>query len=190
MLKQTITEDYNQDWPLHYHEIPTPALKKTYLLQHKDTERLEVFEKRYSESYADTFMSAWLQLKTLTTEPVHFFNRKLKEKQLRALLTQLCVLEYPYSKILKEEWQDFARTWITICTESSSYRSVAFGIARVSDKNTALRLCHDIDTMTRLFPESFHLEKECSILHSILVNTFIQMIENGQEYWEAYQSSI
>ena len=81
MLKQTITEDYNQDWPLHYHEIPTPELKKTYLLQHQDTERLEVFEKRYSTSYADTFMSAWLELKTMTTEPVHFFNKKLKEKQ-------------------------------------------------------------------------------------------------------------
>ena len=129
-------------------------------------------------------------MSTLFTEPVYFFNRKRKEKQLRALLTQLCVLEYPCSEILKEEWKDFARTWITICIESSSYRSVAFGIARVSDKNTALRLCHDIDTMTRLFPETFHLKKECSTLHSILVNTFIQMIENGQEYWDTYQSSI
>lgn len=190
LKKNSDTVDYNENWPQYYYAIPTPQEKEKYLLLHpEDSERQNLFRKRYAYDYSDNFMQAWLSLKHLSTESIHFFNRKRMEKELHQALIQLCILDTTPIAGIEEEWKDFSTSLILLCVNSSSYRSAVFGMAKVSDRNTALRLCNDIDTLTNLLPSAFGLQKECARFHAILLDTFFSLIENGETYWKDYQSS-
>ena len=64
------------------------------------------------------------------------------------------------------------------------------GIGHVSDKNVAMRIAGDIDHITKKLPAYFLLEDECKELHDIMVETYQQMLENGEQYWNDYCSNL
>ncbi len=198
-LKKEIPTDYFEDWPKHYYEIKDIHQReealKTILKKNSETDdqiRLDLFHKRYKKEnshYSDLFMLGWINCKTLTTEKIYFFNRKRIQKELQNNLTDLCILNYERNPILHEEWQAFSREWILSCIGSHSYKQIAVGIGHVSDKNVAMRIANDIECITKKLPAQFNLEESCKELHDIMVKTYIEMLENGEEYWNDYCNS-
>lgn len=201
LLKREINTDYLDEWPKHYHEIKD-IKEREAVLRHvleedpsskDDQTRLLIFSRRFETSNDkkfDLFMRGWINIKTLTTEQVHFFNRKKMEKELREYLKDLAVIDFERNELLKEEWRSFASDLILSCSDSHSYKQIAMGIGHVSDKNVAMRIASDIDNITRILPSKFSLEEECRDLNEIMIETYKEMIENGEEYWDQYCASL
>ena len=202
LLKKEINLNYLENWPEHYYEIKDinerENILKSYIEKNPDSvddqNRLQLLQKRFvclkDHKRADLFMRGWINSKTLTTENIHFFNKKRIEKEFRQCLEDLCILNYKRSPILHEEWKSFAQEFILSCIDSHSYKQVAVGIGHVSDKNVAMRIAGDIDHITKKLPASFLLEDECKELHDIMVETYQQMLENGEQYWNDYCSNL
>ena len=202
LLKKEINLNYLENWPEHYYEIKDinerENILKSYIEKNPDSlddqNRLQLLQKRFvclkDHKRADLFMCGWINSKTLTTENIHFFNKKRIEKEFRQCLEDLCILNYERSPILHEEWKSFAQEFILSCIDSHSYKQVAVGIGHVSEKNVALRIAGDIDHITKKLPASFLLEDECKELHDIMVETYQQMLENGEQYWNDYCSNL
>ncbi len=201
MLQKTEEKiDYLDQWPLHYYEVENINEREKYLKQilsqspesKEDHERLNVLHIRYGHEKngkrPDLFLRAWMNLKTASTEKTSFLNHRHKEKEIREYFTELCILNHERNSILHEEWKDFARTWITLCANSTSYRSAVFGMLKVSDQNTAMRIANDIDAITNLLPAEFGLQKECAEFRQILIDTYKSLLENGETYWETHLS--
>lgn len=202
LLKKEINLNYLENWPEHYYEIKDinerENILKSYIEKNPDSvddqNRLQLLQKRFvclkDHKRADLFMRGWINSKTLTTENIHFFNKKRIEKEFRQCLEDLCILNYERSPILHEEWKSFSQEFILSCIDSHSYKQVAVGIGHVSDKNVAMRIAGDIDHITKKLPASFLLEDECKELHDIMVETYQQMLENGEQYWNDYCSNL
>lgn len=202
LLKKEINLNYLENWPEHYYEIKDinerENILKSYIEKNPDSvddqNRLQLLQKRFvclkDHKRADLFMRGWINSKTLTTENIHFFNKKRIEKEFRQCLEDLCILNYERSPILHEEWKSFAQEFILSCIDSHSYKQIAVGIGHVSDKNVAMRIAGDIDHITKKLPASFLLEDECKELHDIMVKTYQQMLENGEQYWNDYCSNL
>lgn len=202
LLKKEINLNYLENWPEHYYEIKDinerENILKSYIEKNPDSlddqNRLQLLQKRFiclkDHKRADLFMRGWINSKTLTTENIHFFNKKRIEKEFRECLEDLCILNYERSPILHEEWKSFSQEFILSCIDSHSYKQVAVGIGHVSDKNVAMRIAGDIDHITKKLPASFLLEEECKELHDIMVETYQQMLENGEQYWNDYCNNL
>lgn len=202
LLKKEINLNYLENWPEHYYEIKDinerENILKSYIEKNPDSlddqNRLQLLQKRFvclkDHKRADLFMRGWINSKTLTTENIHFFNKKRIEKEFRQCLEDLCILNYKRSPILHEEWKSFAQEFILSCIDSHSYKQIAVGIGHVSDKNVAMRIAGDIDHITKKLPASFLLEDECKELHDIMVETYQQILENGEQYWNDYCSNL
>ena len=202
LLKKEINLNYLENWPEHYYEIKDinerENILKSYIEKNPDSlddqNRLQLLQKRFiclkDHKRADLFMRGWINSKTLTTENIHFFNKKRIEKEFRQCLEDLCILNYERSPILHEEWKSFSQEFILSCINSHSYKQVAVGIGHVSDKNVAMRIAGDIDHITKKLPASFLLEEECKELHDIMVETYQQMLENGEQYWNDYCNNL
>lgn len=202
LLKKEINLNYLENWPEHYYEIKDinerENILKSYIEKNPDSlddqNRLQLLQKRFiclkDHKRADLFMRGWINSKTLTTENIHFFNKKRIEKEFRQCLEDLCILNYERSPILHEEWESFSQEFILSCIDSHSYKQVAVGIGHVSDKNVAMRIAGDIDHITKKLPASFLLEEECKELHDIMVETYQQMLENGEQYWNDYCNNL
>lgn len=202
LLKKEINLNYLENWPEHYYEIKDinerENILKSYIEKNPDSlddqNRLQLLQKRFvclkDHKRVDLFMRGWINSKTLTTENIHFFNKKRIEKEFRQCLEDLCILNYERSPILHEEWKSFAQEFILSCIDSHSYKQVAVGIGHVSDKNVAMRIAGDIDHITKKLPAYFLLEDECKELHDIMVETYQQMLENGEQYWNDYCSNL
>lgn len=202
LLKKEINLNYLENWPEHYYEIKDinerENILKSYIEKNPDSlddqNRLQLLQKRFvflkDHKRADLFMRGWINSKTLTTENIHFFNKKRIEKEFRQCLEDLCILNYERSPILHEEWKSFSQEFILSCIDSHSYKQVAVGIGHVSDKNVAMRIAGDIDHITKKLPASFLLEEECKELHDIMVETYQQMLEKGEQYWNDYCNNL
>ena len=189
MISTKKIEKYNEDYPNSYYSLTDIEIKKELIALHpEDLEIINLFNKRYKDNF-DLFLQAWLSLKQLSTESIHFYNKKRMEKELKENLTKLCILDYPMSSYLEKEWSNFFITLFSICLDSSSYRNIALGVAKVSLKDTYMRLCFDIDTITSILPSKFQLEKNCIPFKNTALNTFFSYIEDAEEIWETYQSS-
>ena len=190
MISEKKLEKYNEDWPTHYYTLTDVSIKKELLEYHKeDTDRINMFHKRYASNQADLFLQAWMNLKQLSTESIHFYNKKRIEKEVKKNLVQLCILDFPMTDYLEKEWSNFFITLFSLCLDSSSYRNIALGVAKVSLKDTYKRLCFDIDSVTTILPSHFGLEKDCISFKNTALQTFFSIIEEGEEIWDSYQSS-
>ncbi len=201
LLKKEINTDYLQNWPEHYYDIKDinereDILNKMIAENHdpNDELRLDILQKRFGverkEKRADLFMRGWINAKTLTTEHVNFLNKKRIEKELKECLNDLCILNHERNPILHEEWECFAKEFILSCIDSHSYKQIAVGIGHVSDKNVAMRIAGDIDSITKKLPTTFSLEEPCRELNEIMISTYKQMLENGEQYWNDYCSNL
>lgn len=196
LIKETAVQtDYLENWPAHYYDI-TDINKREDCLSEilrispdsaDDARRLEILRKRYGRirtKRPDLFMNAWLMIKVSGNDRPTFLTRKTFAREVRSYLAALCLVDFEYSEVLREEWEDFARTCITSFANSKTYRSAVFGLMQVSDKNTALRIAHDIIDVTKTIPSWYGYEKEAEPLYHIMKNAYLSLIENGDVYWD------
>ena len=191
-----------RDWPLHYYEIEDVNVREACLMQYlkahpdskTDERRLQILHKRYGKyqkkNRGDGFMRAFMMILVAAVNDFHSLNINAKERELIDNLRQLAVLEFKRDNLLTEEWKDFSRRYLKSCIYSPSYRSALFGAVTLSDKTVALKIAGEIDLATRREPQSFHLEEECRQLHDIMKQTYIDMVDGGQKYWDAHMKSI
>ena len=120
----------------------------------------------------DRFMHAWMMLKVAEQETVTFFNRNKKEKELRGLLRELCILDCECTEEVRAAWKEFAEDWIRSCTSSSTYRSTIFGMVNVKEDILLQRISNDIDLVTRRIPARFHLDEACRPFREVMEEAF------------------
>ena len=155
------TTDYTKDWPARYYDIPTGALRREHLKRAK------------AEGFA-----------------VSFFQKKRQKKELLTYMKDLCLspddlLPESADAVLIEEWQDFARGLISSCTGSKAYCSTLFGFVPIKDAKVAEKLAAEILLVTRDYPALFDLADEFAPFRKVMIETFCQMIENGETYLQA-----
>ncbi len=201
LLKKEIPTSYLENWPEHYYEIKNINEREDTLnivLKENPNEddilRLELLHTRFGKEKkhkrADLFMRGWINCKTLSTEKIHFYNKKRMEKELREYLEDLCVINHERNHILHEEWKSFSQEFILSCIDSHSYKQIAVGIGHVSDKNVAMRIAGDIDMITKKLPAMFSLDEQCKELNEIMISTYKEMLENGEQYWNDYCNNL
>ncbi len=193
------SENIFEDWPASYYRQDNPLKRREYLTEQlrrqpdsaADQRRKSLHEKRFDckgKEPADRFMRAWMMIRICENDHIGFLNRKSKEKELRQNLQALCILNDEMSDELIAEWRDFARKYLIICCESSSYRSVGFGLIHLSDEKSALKIASEIDLVTRIIPSRFNLESECQSFRDTVIQVYCGLLENGSEYWEKYNA--
>ena len=190
-------EEYLVDWPGHYFDIKDinmrEACLKKYIAEHPDSKedkrRLEIFERRFDKAgkkeRGDRFIRSFMMILVSYKNNLHSFDVGKQERELRADLKELCVLDFECDELLKAEWANFADIYLETCS-THSYRSTLFGFVTLKDEVVADRMAYEIDIVTRLAPKQIKLEKECEALREIMVNAYITHLEGGQEYWNNY----
>lgn len=195
--KETAVKDIFADWPDSYYREESLAKRRDYieeqLIRHPDSKedqrRKELLDRRLllkGKEEADLFIRAWMMIRIMENDRISFLNRKSKEKELRENLRQLCILDYEESDELIREWRDFARKYLIICCESSSYKTVGFGLIHINSEKAAFKIAAEIDLVTRTVPSRFSLENECLPFRNTVIQIYCELLENGQEYWERY----
>ena len=202
LFKTMPDEKAMKDWPQHYYEIEDANVReaclKQVLKEHPDSaedlRRLEILQKRYGKrahkNRGDGFIRAFMMILIAATNDFHSLNINAKERELTDNLRQLAVLDFDRDDLLYEEWRDFSRQYLKSCVYSPSYRSTLFGAITLSDETVALKIAGEIDLVTRREPEAFHLGAECRKLHEIMKQSYLDMVESGQSYWDSYMESL
>ena len=196
------TTDYTKDWPARYYDIPTGALRREHLKRAKAEALpfLQIPTGKCSASVAffsankdgtvDCFFHAWTMIKASAAAGVSFFQKKRQKKELLTYMKDLCLspddlLPESADAVLIEEWQDFARGLISSCTGSKAYCSTLFGFVPIKDAKVAEKLAAEILLVTRDYPALFDLADEFAPFRKVMIETFCQMIENGETYLQA-----
>lgn len=191
--------DFLENWPAHYYEIKDILQRKEFLEKaislHLDPDhdcfRMQLLKKRFfarnKKGTADSFILAWIMIKASAASADSLFVKKQKQ-ELENNLKSLCLYDYPsgdeaYQQVLREEWSDFARRYLASCAESKNYCSTLFNMVPLKEEALARKLTSEIDLITRIYPSSFGFEDLLLPLRQIMVDTFCQMIQNGESYW-------
>ena len=193
-------EEYMNDWPAHYFDIKEIDMREAclnqYIREHPDSpddiRRLELLTKRFGKrgkkERGDHFIKSFMMILIAYKNHFNDLNITRKERELRAELKNLCVLDCPYDPILKAEWENFAAVYLATCA-THEYRSTLFGAIKLKDEVIAMRIASEIDAVTRLAPKQFQLETKCENLRQIMIDAYIASLEDGQAYWNAYMTS-
>lgn len=198
--------DYLSDWPTHYYEIDDIKERETYLLtaieknldSAHDTYRLKLLHKRFGKPekghHADSFLHAWMMIMAAHAAGVSIFGKKKSERELKRLLSDLCVLDYPADtpeakEVLTAEWQNFAAVLISSCAGSKAYCSTLFGMVPIKSETVAKKMAEEIDLVTRRYPALFGMESSILPFRQIVADVFCQKIEHGSTYWDEVVSS-
>ncbi|NCB33587.1 MAG: hypothetical protein EOM64_06855 [Erysipelotrichia bacterium] len=201
LMRKQADPIYLEDWPEHYYEIRDidqrelclKEILKTHPESKEDQLRLDLFMRRFGERAnhkpIDSFMRGWMMILVADKSQLTMVNHRRQELDLKHNLSELCVLNCERSPLLEAEWNDFARAWLRTCLTSTSYSSTLFGMMKTSEHSTAMRIAREIDEGTRIIPSRFRLEEECAALHEIMIRCYIEMVEDGQQYWNDYLAS-
>lgn len=195
--EKTPAADDLRNWPARYYEIEDAELREKLLLARleanaddpADQRRLMLFQKRYPKSRLgqprkDGFVAAWMGLLIEGRLGTNFLNRKKQAKEIRRCLTELCVLEEPFDAVLEEEWRQFAALWIRTCIGDHSYGSTVFGLFRLGDERIGKKIAAEIHEVTALIPARFGLEAELRDFRRVMEESYLSMIEHGEQYWQ------
>jgi hypothetical protein len=183
-------DDYLKDWPIQFYQLSDVPLRdkciRRYLDIHPDStidqRRYDIFLQRFGvkEQKVDGYFYNWNLLKA-ESESSSFLNKKHRQNNLRKYFIGLGVLSTTMDDLQKEEWKNFAEMFVETSINGASYGSTLMGLGKVSDHNKAVRIANDIYTVTCLLPREVYLEKEASVLRTIMEDTFKAKIEGGDE---------
>ncbi|MEY8393163.1 hypothetical protein D3Z36_13805 [Lachnospiraceae bacterium] len=197
--EQTKQIDYLADWPAHYYEIPTGAARKKALDDitkqgldvPADSIRRHFCELRFfSKNKAgtiDTFMHAWMMIKSSSAAGVSFLKKKRLMRELETYMEELCLLpstlfSQEEQQILTDEWRDFSHSFLASCTGSKAYCSTLFGFVPIKDATIAQKIAEEILLVTRDYPANFGLSEEFAPFRQIMCDTYCQTIAQGEQY--------
>ena len=188
--KKEFKMEYLENWPVHYYELDDSGLRlqciNEYLNQHPDSQddmrRLEIYQHRFGTglSTQDKYYYAWVMLKSVSQSTV-IFNRSHREKDIRKYMIDLGVLSAKTDQFQKQEWENFAVSFIRYALKGSSYGSMLMGLGKVSERDKAFRIANDIRTVTISLPREICLEKEAQPLYDIFAKAFAEAVEDGED---------
>ena len=198
--EKTAPVNYLENWPEHYYDIKDIDEREALLLQvlndhpesKEDQRRLLLRRKRYPDKKLpngvrkDNFIPSWMTILIEGRTNLHFYNRRRIEQEIRRCFTALCVLEDTPDPVLLNEWRQFAHLWITTCVNDRNYQATAFGMFRMKDQTLARKIAAEINEVTRVIPAKFGIEKEVGPFREIMRHAYINMIENGDQYWQDF----
>ncbi len=190
---KTETIDYLENWPARYYDIPSGSLRLEYIEKAKeqglatvaDTYREKLCKKRFftndNKGTTDGFLRAWMMIKASSAAGISFFQKKSKKRELESYMEDLCLLHYTpenskEAAILTEEWQDFARYFLSSCVGSKGYCSTLFGIVRIKDEQVAEKISAEISLVTKEYPALLGLEDAFAPLRTIMEETYQELI--------------
>ena len=138
---------------------------------------MDLEEKRFKPqkdgTASDNFMLAFLQLKLATQTKITRLNRKLKDREIRQLMDDLCISDPDADREeLRAEWKDMAVQYIHICFDPQT-RQKAYGIIKRKDEAVAWQLLKEIERSAKLYPEALGYGEE-----------FLPFYEAMQEAWD------
>lgn len=188
--KEVPLDDYLKDWPSQFYSLSDVDIREKCLLRYldvhpdsiRDQRRQEIFYQRYGikDKKIDGYLYNWNLLKA-ESEASSFMNHRRRENNLRKYFIGLGVLNTSIDEQQKEEWKHFAKTFLENAISGSSYGSTLLGLGKVSDYNKAVRIANDIHTVTYSLAREVYLEKEASLLRTIMEDTFCEMVEGGRD---------
>lgn len=195
LIKETKTDtiDYSENWPARYYDIPSGSLRLEYLEKAKeqglttaaDIYREKLCKKRFfakdNKGTTDGFLRAWMMIKASSAAGVSFFQKKSKKRELESYMEDLCLLHYESENseeaaVLTEEWQDFARYFLSSCVGSKGYCSTLFGIVPIKDAQVAEKISAEISLVTKEYPALLGLEDAFAPLRNIMEETYQELI--------------
>ncbi len=162
---------------------PSEELKEMYKL----------FEHRYNfseKNTVDNFVAAWLTMRMYTNSSFFSANINKAEQEIYEESKRLCVLEHEINDILIKEWHNFGAFYIYTCLNSRTYGSRFLTYFRLKEEELALKIAEDIDYGTRAIPSIANLKEEYKILREIMIEEYKKEINNGEIYWQKYESTI
>ena len=189
-------DEYLADWPAHYYEL-SPDKRLAALNEHinrspdsaDDLRRSELFQKRYDAAFKDLFLQAWMMLKAADAQPSGFLMKRKFEQDVRKEFERLCIhTDSEPDPVLKEEWVNFADSLIRMYLSSPSYRAAVFGMGAVNERNTALRLATEIETVTKTVPERASLQAAMQPFRAIVLERFCMLVPDGEAILHEVQS--
>ena len=197
--KTEVNQDYLKDWPAHYYEISSAAQREACLKavleknpdSKADQRRLELLYGRfgkYPDETKDKFFHAWALIKAKGRETVNIFNRRLIEKEMFGYMNELFLASFDRDEIVEDEWYDFANRFLELSGNSPAYRSVLFGLKKVSDQDTAFRLANDIEFITRKVPRQFQCDREFADFAEVMEAVYVNKIKDGDRILEAVKN--
>ena len=188
--------EYLADWPKQYYEL-SPDKRLAALNEQinrspdsaDDLRRSELFQKRYDASFKDLFLQAWMMLKAADAQPSGFLMKRKFEQDVRKEFERLCIhTDSEPDPVLKEEWVNFADSLIRMYLSSPSYRAAVFGMGAVNERNTALRLATEIETVTKTVPERASLQAAMQPFRAIVLERFCMLVPDGEAILHEVQS--
>ncbi len=144
---------------------------------------MEVYKRRYTEGFRkrDNYFMAFTLLKA-ESESSRLFNQKQRESNIRTCLIDLDILsDKEPDEIQIAEWRHFAREWMKNAWEGTAYSSNLMGLMKVSERDKAMRIANDIRTITYVLPREVLLEKQASVLRSLLEDAFREYAEDADD---------
>jgi hypothetical protein len=178
-------------WPERYYKTENIAERESMLDEvlksdpsEDDLRRKELLKKRYRQNRNrdDLFMEAWLMITVAAKDSVGLLSRGRKERELKRLAEQLMITSDP-DPVLREEWKDFAGKWISSCL-GKQYRSAAFGLFTMKDRQVAQKIANEINAVSRDYPAVFSLEDSFREFRKTLIEVFRETIDVSDEYWK------
>ena len=136
----------------------------------------------------DKFFHAWALIKATGRETVNIFNRRLIEKEMFGYMNELFLASFDRDEIVEDEWYDFANRFLELSGNSPAYRSVLFGLKKVSDQDTAFRLANDIEFITRKVPRQFQCDREFADFAEVMEAVYVNKIKDGDKILEAVKN--
>jgi hypothetical protein len=135
----------------------------------------------------DLFMNAWMMIKVSATSGVPIFGRRLKKKEMASYMHTLCISDFPCDDdealaIREQEWASFARTLISVCTNSRGYCSTLFGMVPIKDETVLKKIAEEIVLVTKTYPSAFGLYDDMKPFSDAVIKTYCEVIENGDIY--------
>lgn len=150
----------------------------------------EIQKERYftinSSGKTDTFVRAWVTLRTNAEMGVNFFSRKSRAKELMKSMEELKI---PASEIASDsdkevyiaEWESFAEKYIDLCYTDKAFGSNLFGLMHAKKTEVTERIRSEIILVTDKFPALFGEQERFATLKNIMLLT----LEGMREKYEA-----
>ena len=121
----------------------------------------------------DNYMKAWIDLKTARAMGVNAFRQQTPDQIFNAFLEDFDLAGYAdrpleEQEVLKDQWQDFAKKYVSMCRFDKSYSTALFGL--ITLKNDAIRskITEEVDGLLASYADQFGHRQDFAPLYDAL----------------------
>lgn len=165
---------------------------KDYLKENPQDESAEeylaVLQQRYGKARMrnrpDHFAHACIMMHVLSDKKVNALNKRSLQSEYRTYLEELYITKEP-SDALKKEWRRFASDYIVMTLKSNS-RAAFLGMGHRNEHTAAQHVAEEINLLVNELPHRFGMEEEMAVFRAIMIEAYLEEMEDGEEIWNTY----